>query len=217
MGVDCFAILLITVCYFGGGFTFAVVEALVLDVRPLPTHQPRCSSTFSSSRTAEAAAVFNHEHPASSTASPRTSPSTTTTTISTSRRCFFRTAAASMVMAGTVAGGIAVTPPPAWARYILDEETGDYVEIQDVPWQTEWKQRLDKASTMTQSEIFEAARGAGNTNLKTGPESDASRKRRALSACRDKTVRDKTGLVSNEKECTARVLAGEIDFILDVL
>ena len=65
--------------------------------------------------------------------------------------------------------------------------------------------------------VVSLTRGAGNTNLKTGPESDASRKRRALSACRDKTVRDKTGLVSNEKECTARVLAGEIDFLLEAL
>ena len=98
----------------------------------------------------------------------------------------------------------------------MDEESGDYVEIEDVAWQTEWKQRLDKASTMSKDEIFQAARGAGNTDLKTGPESDASKKRRAMSACRDAGVRSKTGL-ADEKECTARVFAGEVDFLLEAL
>ena len=107
-------------------------------------------------------------------------------------------------------------PQPSLARYVLDEETGDYVEVEDKPWQDEWKARLDKASTMTTDEIFEAARGAGNTNLKTGPESDASRKRRAMSACRDASVRAKAGL-KDEKECTAKVFGGEVDFLLEVL
>ena len=107
-------------------------------------------------------------------------------------------------------------PSPAWARYMLDDDTGEYVEVQDKPWQDELKARLDKASSMSKDEIFEAARGAGNTNLKTGPESDASKKRRAVSACRDASVRSKLGLV-DEKACTARVFAGDVDFVLEAL
>jgi len=71
-----------------------------------------------------------------------------------------------------------VSPPAAWAAFILDEETGEYVETEDVPWQQAWKERLDKASTMSKDEIFQAARGAGNVDLKQGEESQASRKRR---------------------------------------
>lgn len=173
----------------GGGFLL-VAEAFVL---PLPSH-PTSTST-----TAVAAVVNN---------------GTDQTCTSTDRRSFFGTVG--IVSVALVPPFSMFTAQPAYARYILDEDTGDYVEIEDVAWQTEWKQRLDKASTMTKDEIFEAARGAGNTNLKTGPESPASQKRRALSACRDSTVRAKAGL-ANERECTARVLAGEIDFLLEAL
>ena len=138
------------------------------------------------------------------------------TITNTNRRSFFGTMAGASLVATISSSSVFLPIQPAWARYILDEETGDYVEIEDVAWQTEWKQRLDKASTMTKDEIFEAARGAGNTDLKTGPESAASKKRRAMSACRDSAIRAKTGL-ADEKECTARVFAGEIDFLLDSL
>mmetsp|Transcript_40133 Transcript_40133/g.83582 ORF Transcript_40133/g.83582 Transcript_40133/m.83582 type:complete len:198 (-) Transcript_40133:3233-3826(-) len=123
-------------------------------------------------------------------------------------------------MASTLAFTTAFAPTPAaFARYVLDEETGDYVELQDVPWQDEWKARLDKASGMTQEEIFQAARGAGNIDLKEGPESPASQKRRALSACRNATVRSNLDLV-DEKACTVRVLSGGsegVDFVLQGL
>ena len=69
---------------------------------------------------------------------------------------------------------------------------------------------------MSQDEIFQAARGAGNVNLKEGIESDASKKRRAMSACRDSSVRQKAQ-AGNEKECTARVFGGEVDFLLEAL
>lgn len=111
---------------------------------------------------------------------------------------------------------VTVAPPRSWARYLMDEETGDYVQVEDADWQTEWKSRLDKASTMSKDEIFQAARGAGNTDLKTGPESDSSKKRRAMSACRDAGVRAKAGLAS-EKECTVRVFGGDVDFLLEAL
>lgn len=103
-------------------------------------------------------------------------------------------------------------PKPAGARYVLNEE-GDYDEVEDKDWQTTWKERMDKAQSMSTDEIFNAARGAGNLDLKEGPESDASRKRRAMSACRDAELRKKAG-AAEAKECNARVLQGETDFIL---
>jgi hypothetical protein len=69
---------------------------------------------------------------------------------------------------------------------------------------------------MSKDEIFNAARGAGNLQLKDGEESDASRKRRAMSACRDSNLRSKAG-VNDAKTCNNRVMIGDSRFILDQL
>ena len=62
-----------------------------------------------------------------------------------------------------------------------------------------------------------AARGAGNADLRReGPESDASRRRRALAACRDNGLRSRSG-VTDTKLCAAKVIAGDYDFILKIL
>ena len=116
----------------------------------------------------------------------------------------------------SLATTLAISVTPASAYFLLDNETGEYVEVQEDDWQTSWKQRLDKASTMSKDEIFQAARGAGNLDLKDGPESQSSKKRRAMSACKDASVRAKAG-AGNEPECTARVFGGEVDFVLKTL
>lgn len=125
------------------------------------------------------------------------------------RRQFLSTVVASAMVTCT-------TTAPASAVYVLDEETGEYVEKEEEDWQSAWRSRLDKASTMSKDEIFQAARGAGNLDLKDGPESDASKKRRAMSACRDASVRSKAD-AGSEKECTKRVFAGEVDFLLNAM
>ena len=106
---------------------------------------------------------------------------------------------------------LASAPDAADAKYVLNDD-GEYDEVQEEDWQTAWKSRLDKASGMSKDEIFAAARGAGNTELKEGEESDASKKRRAMSACRDSGLRAKAGV--DQKSCTQRVMGGELDFIL---
>ena len=117
-----------------------------------------------------------------------------------------------------VSGGM---PLPAAAepkkRYMLDDATGDYVEvIEDGDWKKEWKSRYDQMTTMTPDEIFEAARGAGNVDSKDlANESPASKKRRAFSGCRDRGIRSKLGNI-DEKACTKRVLDGDVQFVLDV-
>jgi hypothetical protein len=125
------------------------------------------------------------------------------------RRQFLATALIGVVSTCTV-------PQIAQARYVLDDETGDFVQVEEEDWQTSWRQRLDKAQTMSTDEVFKAARGAGNVDLKQGPESDASKKRRAMSACRDVDLRTKAN-AGNERECAARVFAGEVDFMVDQL
>lgn len=121
-----------------------------------------------------------------------------------------------MLVGTTTIGAWLSAPNAAVARYVLDDETGEYVELEDADWQTAWRQRLDKASSMSTEEIFQAARGAGNVDLKAGTESDASKKRRAMSACRDTAARNKAN-AGTEKDCNARVFAGEVEFILDAL
>eukprot|EP00587_Corethron_hystrix_P011725 CAMPEP_0113314768 /NCGR_PEP_ID=MMETSP0010_2-20120614/10693_1 /TAXON_ID=216773 ORGANISM="Corethron hystrix, Strain 308" /NCGR_SAMPLE_ID=MMETSP0010_2 /ASSEMBLY_ACC=CAM_ASM_000155 /LENGTH=118 /DNA_ID=CAMNT_0000171113 /DNA_START=244 /DNA_END=600 /DNA_ORIENTATION=- /assembly_acc=CAM_ASM_000155 len=106
-----------------------------------------------------------------------------------------------------------VLPSPAFARYVMNEE-GEYVKLEEVDWKAAWKARADKASSMSRDEIFQAGRGAGNVGVREGPESDASRKRRAFSGCRDPDGLRRTGLT--EKECNTRVLGGETDFVLGV-
>lgn len=126
----------------------------------------------------------------------------------TSRRKALSTSMASL---GLILG----LPNVASARYVLNED-GDYEEIPEEDWQTTWKQRLDKASNMSSEDIFNAARGAGNLELKEGEESDASKKRRAMSACRDADIRSKAG-VKDAKACNSRVMGGDFDFILEKL
>lgn len=137
----------------------------------------------------------------------------------TDRRTFLVSVLSSTITVASLSG----TPQPAVAekpkkRYVLDEETGDYVEvIEDGDWQKEWKSRYDQMSTMSRDEIFVAARGAGNIDSKDlANESPASKKRRAFSGCRDKATRSKLGNIE-EKVCSKRVLEGDVDFVLNAL
>ena len=108
------------------------------------------------------------------------------------------------------------TKDVANARYILNND-GEYEEVTDPSWQNAWKDRLDKAQSMTTDEVFMAARGAGNTDLRGDePESESSKKRRAMAGCRDNGIRVKSGVV-DIKECTSRVFSGDFSFVLDVM
>uniref|UniRef100_A0A7S3PUT6 Uncharacterized protein n=1 Tax=Chaetoceros debilis TaxID=122233 RepID=A0A7S3PUT6_9STRA len=118
-----------------------------------------------------------------------------------------------MIVSSMAALTGSVLVPSSEAKYILNDETGDYVEISEEDWQTSWKQRLDKAQSMSSEEIFNAARGAGNLDLRNGEETESGRKRRAMSACRNKDFRTKAGV--NDKQCNSRVMGGETDFILN--
>lgn len=115
-----------------------------------------------------------------------------------------------------VASSVALLlPSVANARYILNDD-GEYDEVKDTDWQTAWKGRLEKAQSMSTDEVFMAARGASNTDQKDGPESDASKKRRAMAGCRNTDFLTKSG-VSDTKTCTSRVLGGDFNFMLDVM
>ena len=108
-------------------------------------------------------------------------------------------------------------PQLANARYVLNDETGDYDEVTDKDWQTTWKERLEKAQTMGSEDVFLAAQGAGNLDLKEGiDESDASKKRRAMAGCRNDGFRAKSG-EDDVKVCTKRVLSGDFQFMIDAM
>ena len=141
-----------------------------------------------------------------------------TTDSSSSRRSFLSNAFAKTTAA---AAAVVVTtttiPQSANARYVLNEETGEYDEVTDEDWQTTWKKRLDKAQTMGTEDVFLAAQGAGNLDLKDGmDESETSKKRRAMAGCRNDRLRGKSG-VGDVKECTKRVLSGDYQFMIDAM
>jgi len=130
---------------------------------------------------------------------------------SLARRSFLVTSASPLVMLIPGLSSAHAT------RYILNEETGDYDEVKDVKWQEAWKDRLDKAQSMSSNDVFMAARGAGNADQKNlGDESLASQKRRAMAGCRDEKLIEKTG-IRDPKECTSRVLRGEVNFMLNAM
>jgi hypothetical protein len=168
------------------------------------------TATGFTSRTTTTTAFHRHHHATTvlSAEDGETEPSRST------RRSLFQTLLGGVALAATT---IAI-PQTAQALYVMDEETGDYVQVAEDDWQTAWKQRLEKAQSLSKDEIFQAARGAGNLELKEGmTESEASKKRRAMSACRDATVRSKAQTDMSERDCTARVFGGEVEFMLDIL
>lgn len=128
-----------------------------------------------------------------------------------SRRAFLSSSAAATAFLATMS-----QPQAAAARYVLNEDTGEYDEVQDKDWQTTWGERLDKAKSMSTEEVFLAAQGAGNQELRVGEESEASKKRRALAGCRNDGLRAKAG-IKDAKECTARVLANDYQFMIDAM
>ena len=69
---------------------------------------------------------------------------------------------------------------------------------------------------MSTEDVFLAAQGASNTELKEGEESDASKKRRAFAGCRNDKFREKSG-VKDAKECTSRVMGGDFQFMIDAM
>ena len=118
------------------------------------------------------------------------------------------------VLVSTATAPFVVMSNSANARFVMDNDTGEYIEIEKEPdWQTTWKQRWEKAQSMSQDDVFLAARGAGNVQEQ---ESDASKKRRAMAKCRESKWRDLAN-TPDAKECTARVLQGDVSFILDVM
>eukprot|EP00986_Skeletonema_menzelii_P000438 scaffold128_cov140-Skeletonema_menzelii.AAC.14 len=149
----------------------------------------------------------------SSSSSNNNKPATAVTENSSSRRSFLSNTFATT----TAATLLTIIPQQANARYILNEETGEYDEVTDEDWQTTWKKRLEKAQAMGTEDVFLAAQGAGNLELKEGmEESDASKKRRAMAGCRNDGLRAKSG-VDDVKVCTKRVLSGDFQFMIDVM
>jgi hypothetical protein len=129
-----------------------------------------------------------------------------------SRRTFLASSAA----AAFFTAGAAAAPSPALARLVMNEETGDYDDVEEPAWQETWKGRLDKAQNMSSQDVFMAARGASNVVPET-ESNPASRKRRAMSACREPSLLQAIGGVKDTKECSGRVIGGDLDFIETIL
>ena len=150
---------------------------------------------------------FSTESPGLSRANTQLAGSSSSVEESRRRFLVASTTVASLAAAELIA-------EPCDARYILNEETGEYDEVEDKDWQTTWGDRLDKAKSMGTDDVFLAAKGGLKQSESDVPESEASKKRRALAGCRTDRFREKSG-IKDTKQCTVKVLGGEYDFILD--
>lgn len=80
--------------------------------------------------------------------------------------------------------------------------------------QRAWESSAGKTTT----EIMMAARGAGTRDPNAPPESERSRKRRAMAGCKEEAYRQLAdGALQSEAACNSRVLGGDAQFMLDVL
>lgn len=76
----------------------------------------------------------------------------------------------------------------------------------------------ESSNGKTTTEIMMAARGAVKRDPDAPPESERSRKRRAMAACKEEAYRKRTSYASDsEAACNSRVLGGDAQFMLDVL
>ena len=127
----------------------------------------------------------------------------------TTRRSFCVTSSVAAVLS------LLLQPAAAQAKATFTmDENGEYVAVEEKEWTEVWKDRASKMQSMSADEIFMAGRGAGKADV--SELSDAGKKRRALAGCRDSASRQQIKKLS-EKECTTRVLQGELSFILDVM
>ncbi|KAL1520369.1 hypothetical protein AB1Y20_021956 [Prymnesium parvum] len=106
------------------------------------------------------------------------------------------------------AAALVLPAPPAAASL-------GYVDNAGVKSYSQVQRAWEKSAEMSQRDILMAARGAGKVDDPTR-ESAKSRKRRAMAACRDATYRSQGG-AADEASCNARVLSGDLQFMLDVL
>ena len=79
--------------------------------------------------------------------------------------------------------------------------------------QRAWESSEGKTTT----EIMMAARGAIKRDPDAPPESERSRKRRAMAGCHEEAYRKLAGAIESEAACNSRVLGGEVQFMLTVL
>ena len=80
--------------------------------------------------------------------------------------------------------------------------------------QRAWESSAGKSST----EIMMQARGAAPRDPNAPPESERSRKRRAMAGCHEEAYRKRTAYdTESEAQCNSRVLGGEVQFMLDAL
>ena len=104
----------------------------------------------------------------------------------------------------------------AHAATELDGSRFGYIDNAGMKSYSSVQKAWESSKGKSQSEIMMAARGAGKRDATAEPESDKSRKRRAMAGCHDDAYRQSAGL-SSEAECNSRVLGGDVQFMIDVI
>jgi len=75
----------------------------------------------------------------------------------------------------------------------------------------------ESSNGKTTTEIMMAARGAVKRETDSPPESERSKKRRAMAGCKEEAYRKLAAASDSEASCNSRVLGGDVQFMLDVL
>ncbi len=123
---------------------------------------------------------------------------------------------------GTLSLGALFNPVVTMASYtssiplaVFNDE-GEWIETEEQTWQETWGARAEKASKMSRRDIFMAAKGAPKWDEATrGPESDKSKKRRAMAACSAPEYLDL--LKITKIDCTKKAMSGQTIDILKLI
>ena len=119
----------------------------------------------------------------------------------------------------TAATAVLLAPAAAFGAFQeIDVGTGlGYIDDAGVKSYSQVQRAWEKSATLTEREKYLQARGVLLDRPEgAAPESARSQKRRAMAGCHDTQFRQAAGL-STEADCNARVLGGDVQFMLDVM
>ena len=117
-----------------------------------------------------------------------------------------------------IAGSLAyILPKAASADEVQMKSEFGYIDNAGRKSYSQVQRAWEQSADMTQRERMLALRGAGKPDLANGEvESPKKQKRRAMAGCQDKMIREQAGY-KVESDCNARVMSGDVQFMLDVM
>ena len=117
-----------------------------------------------------------------------------------------------------IAGSLAyILPKAASADEVQMKSDFGYIDNAGRKSYSQVQRAWEQSADMTQRERMLALRGAGKPDLANGEvESPKKQKRRAMAGCHDEVFREQAGY-KVESDCNARVMSGDVQFMLNVM